>query len=234
VADFECVTAPRSEALDIAHKDPRVQAAADAFLQAPVREMVKLLRLCLYHYYPPNRHRTLILDAGIATDQHAYAYEMIAATNAIYGMDPGTPEEPGPRTYARGAVIERIAEVRLRIRRPGLLSEQCIGPFDKKYFKTGMSNPIDFFAPETPQEFWDAKSSMLKVKGPQVHQLNLLLGMADYGSVAGYVTLWEREVVVGDLMEFANFEAPLYAYCFENFELMSEELPKDRVDANAP
>jgi len=154
------------------------------------------------------------------------------ATNAIYDLDYGTDDDPGPRRYARGAVIEQIAEGLLQIRRPSLLTEKCIGPLDERWFRNGRTDPIDFFTPDTPQEFWDAKSAVMRIKGPQVHQLNLLLEMADYGSMAGFITLENRIDLVDSLAEFTNFTQPLHGYVYENFETMADEGPSERVDSN--
>jgi hypothetical protein len=233
VADFDCATAERSAELEAAHNDPNVEAAAVSFLRAPERGMVKVLRISMYNYLAPARQRSMILSNGLDNAKHPFAYEMIAATNAICQMDPGTQEVPGPRRYARGAVIEKIADALLREREPSLLTEQCIGPLEGSGWRNGMSDPIDFYVPQEPHEFWDAKSNVWKIRGEHINALNQLLGIAGPTAMAGFITLWEREVVADSLSEFTNFEKPLYAYTFENFEQMSYGRPLGRVDVHA-
>jgi hypothetical protein len=219
--------------MEAAHNDPHVQAAASAFLRAPVRGMVKILATSLYTFLPSVNHRAIVIAAGIDNEFHPAAYEMMAATNAIYGMDSGTREAPGPRSYARGAVLEQIGEALLRLRRPSLLTEQCVGPLDGRSWTNGMSDSIDFCVPDAPQELWDAKSDVYTIKSKHLNQFDLLLDMADPGSIAGFITLDERITLVEHLAEFRGFRHPLYAYVYENFETMSYEMPITRVDALA-
>ena len=219
--------------MEAAHNNPNVQAASDAFLGAPVRGMVRILARSLYMYLDPARHRAIVLAAGIDNVHHSRAYQMLAATNAIYGMDPGTKTDPGPRSYARGAVLEKIGEGLLRVRRPNLLTEQCIGPLEGAFWTDGKSDPIDFFMPEAPQEFWDAKSNVLMIKSKHLNQFDQLLDLAATGSMAGFITLDETINLAEYLADFHGFRHPVYAYAFENFEAMAYERPLTRVDAAA-
>ena len=195
--------------------------------------MVTILSESLYSFYETREWHSIVNSSRLDNAYHEDAYDMLGATNAINRLDPGTSEIPGPLKWARGAVIEQIAEGLLRIRRPKLKTEQCIGPLNARHGWTdGKSDSIDFFAEEAPQEFWDAKSYTRTIKPRHVNQFNLLLDMADYGSVAGFITLEERAIIVSNLSEFTQIEHPLYAYSYENFETMQDERPITRVDPN--
>ena len=217
-----------------AHQNEYVIEAAGAFLAAPVRGMVELLAKCLYNYFPARDHRAIVLGARMDSVYHPLAYQMLAATNAIYQMDRGTRDEPGPRTYARGAVVEQIAEGLLRVRKPELLTEQCVGPLDGKHWKNEKSDSIDFVVKDAPQELWDAKSDIFTIKSRHINQFDLLLDIADAGAMAGFITLDERATLVDFLSDFTGFRHPLYAYVFENFETMTTARSITRVDSWAP
>jgi hypothetical protein len=225
VGELECETAPRSPEMETAHLDPEVQNASQAFLQAPVRGMVKVLAISLYNYLRPADQRPIVLDAGIDNAMHPMAYQMIAATNAIYRMD------PVPRGYARGAVIEQIAEALLRERKPHLLTEQCIGPLEGNHWTNGKSDSIDFYMEDAPQEFWDAKSDSYKIESRHINQFDQLLGLADPGAMAGFITLDDTATVVDRLDGMRGFTRPIHAYTFENFETMARDRPLTRVDS---
>jgi hypothetical protein len=217
--------------MDRAHRDPHVLAASRAFIHAPVRGMVQILARTLYSFTDPSYHRSIVLNAGIDNAVQPMAYQMLAATNAIYAMAQGTFDDPGPRTYARGAVLEQIAEALLRVRLPSLLTEQCIGPLDERIWANGKSDSIDFYMPDAPQEFWDAKSDIYSIQSRHVNQFELLLELADPKAMAGFITLDDRAALVDSLSELRGFTRPIFAYTVENFEEMARDRPISQVDS---
>jgi hypothetical protein len=187
--------------------------------------MVSVLATALYSYYAPAKQRPILMTAGIDNAVHPLGYQMISATNEINKMDLVS------RRYARGAVLEQIAEALLRERKPNLLTEQTLGPLEGAYWKGGRSDSIDFYMSDSPQEMWDAKSNIYMIKSRHINQFDLLLGLADRGAIAGFITLDARADLVDHLSKFKGFTRPIHAYTFENFEEMARDRPITQVDS---
>jgi hypothetical protein len=193
--------------------------------------MVAILAKCLYTVIPAHIQRSVVVNAGIDNGFHPLAYQMMTATNAICRLDYGTDDRPGPRRWARGAVIEKIGGALLRVRRPDLLTEQYVGPLDPKDWKDGVSDSIDFVAPDAPAEFWDAKSVVGRIKSHHIHQFEVLLDLAGAGSMAGFITLEGVADLADRLDGWLGFTKPIHAYTYENFETMVRDRPVTRVDS---
>jgi hypothetical protein len=209
--------------METAHQQPAVVDAAKAFLAAPVRGMVKILSRSLYSYYPDVSHRSIVIAAGMDTSDHESAFEMLRATNAINKL------EEGPRQYARGAMLEKIAEELLKVRLPGLLTEQCIGPLDGPQWTNGMSDPIDFVSDTAPEEFYDAKSAINRIESKHLNQFRLILGLASNDARAGFITLAKASDLADYLAVFQWLEGDVYAYTVEDFEAMADDRPTTQV-----
>jgi len=226
---LEFAYAGRTSEMQNAHDDQAVLSATAAFSRAPRRGMVKLLRLGLYSKLDPTRHRAIIIVAGLDNVDQPAAFELLDATNAINELPSGSPDNPGPLQYARGAVLEQVSENLLRERLPAVLAEQLVGPLDGAHWKEGMSDPIDFVYPEEPHEFWDAKSDVHKIRSKHLNQFGQILGMAGSSARAGFLTLQPASALADWLEGFTGVECVVHAFTLENFESMAQTREGTRV-----
>lgn len=193
-----------------AHGNAHVLTVVDRFLAAPVDGMVKLLAQCMYSTgWDPRSFRSLILVAGIPTDMHDLAYEMLDAATSVAA-------EPNAER-CRGAILEQVAHglIALRLDAPELYQEQCIGELEGSWWTNGRTDSIDLVIIGTPNEVYDCKNNPFEIISRHVHQFRLVSELYP-GTVVGFVTLAMASILADYLSEFTD--APLiHAFALENF-----------------
>ncbi len=214
--------AERSGEMDQAHADRGVTDAAAAFLAVPSDGMLRLLAATIQNRYDARSHRDMILTAGIPNEAHHHAYDLLAAMNSIW--DDGRPDVH----FCRGALLEKIA-LGLMQRRPDpitVLAEQRVGPFPDPPWDDGVSDPIDYVVPETP-EFYECKVGIFWIKSKHLEQFRLIKGL-DPLSLTGFVTLAKAATLTDLLTEFIDVP-PIHAFTLEDFLALSEGPASMRV-----
>ena len=116
----------------------------------------------------------------------------------------------------------------MRVRAPGLSTEQSVGPLEGGWWKDGKSDPIDIVI-TGPWEFYDCKNDVRRIESKHINQFNLL-NVIDRSSIVGFITLAPAPLLA-DSLEDLGFphECAVHAYTLEDFEAMAVDKPTSVV-----
>ena len=209
--DMFLVDAERSVEMTVAHRHTAVRTMSERFLRFPRDGMVKLLAAALTQPFDPHWHRGMIITAGLPTEAHVAAYELLRAANELWAQTGGE--------FCRGAVLEQVTAGLLAQRGCEVKEEQRVGPFEGDWWTDGLSDSIDFVLPDGP-EFYECKTNIKMIRPKHINQFAIIHEL-DALSLTAFVTLAKAATLADWLSDF-KAPVPLMAFTFEDFLGMSE------------
>ena len=225
---MEFVPDRRSAAMAVAHADARVEIIASRLVEAPIRQMVLLMKRALYSKktYSWEAVRHLVADNPMQPSSS------LAAANALADacLSISQTADIDARHRLRAAVLEAVTERLVRVRVDDVRVEhRACGLNPRIYGPNGCSRPLDVVAVAAPVEVFECKCAAYHQTTAgrefdiQQDDLTLFARLGDVAEAEGerlvcaFVTFLKRDELVDALVDLTA-ERTVYAVTIDELE----------------